>query len=153
MDEKRGLHNPIPDDVPPSYSKPETSQNGLTPTLSPFRTRFACISLHMTDRIRLLRFPSTDIPPIRTIIAQSWPRGIQDLRNYDQSSEMKLHGNPWSTSAREQKTEARGLVMGLLAGLFEMGWVLKASVDVSKKEYDKGTCDCLNGCACEFCFA
>lgn len=28
--------------------------------------------------------------------------------------------------------------MGLLRGVFEMGWVLKAAVDVSKKEYDKG---------------
>lgn len=145
MDEKRssrggGLRGTFNDDVPPSYpykSETNSNSNTLTPTPS-FRTRFACISLHMTDRIRLLRFPDADIPRIQAIVKHSWPRGIQDLRTYDQSHELKLKGNPWSASGRDQKSEARWLVMGLLRGVFEMGWVLKAAVDVSKKEYDKG---------------
>lgn len=91
----------------------------------------------MTDRIRLLRFPEADIPRIQGIIKYSWQRGIQDLRVYDQSNEIKLYGNPWSASGSTQKPEARRLVMGLLQGLFDMGWVLKAAVDISKKEFDK----------------
>jgi hypothetical protein len=30
--------------------------------------------------------------------------------------------------------------MSLLQGLFDMGWVLKAAVDISKKKFDKGEC-------------
>lgn len=139
MNEKRsfhggGLRGNFNDELPPSYGKAE--DNPLTPTS--FRTKFACVSLHMTDRIRLLRFPEADIPRIQGIIKYSWQRGIQDLRVYDQSNEIKLYGNPWSASGSTQKPEARRLVMGLLQGLFDMGWVLKAAVDISKKEFDKG---------------
>jgi hypothetical protein len=130
-----GLRGTFNNDVPPSYGK--ASSDTLMP-VSSFRTRFACVSLHMTDRIRLLRFPDADVPRIQGIIKDSWPRGIQDIRLYDQSNEIKLHGNPWSASGSSQKSEARWLVKGLLRGLFDMGWVLKAAVDISKKEYDKG---------------
>ena len=123
--------------VPPSYGQNETSP--LVP-VSTFRTSFASVSVHMRDRIRLLRFPESDIQRIQEIIRSSWPRGIQDLRPYDQSKEIKLHGNPWASNHDSQKLEARRLVMGLLQGLFDMGWVLKMAVDVSKKEFDKGMC-------------
>jgi hypothetical protein len=126
----RGTFN---NEVPPTYGKVEN--NPLIP-VSSFRTTFACVSLHMRDRIRLLRFPAGDISRIHGIIKSSWQRGIQDIRIYDESNEIKLHGTPWSGSS--QRPEARWLVMGLLQGLFDMGWVLKASVDISKKEFDKG---------------
>jgi hypothetical protein len=121
---------------PPSYGK---SENNPLAQVSSFRTRFASVSLHMTDRIRLLRFPEGDVSRIQGIIRSSWQRGIQDLRVYDQSNEIKLHGNPWGQNyATAQKLDARRLMMGLIRGLFDMGWILKAAVDISKKEYDKG---------------
>lgn len=131
----RGLGGIVNNEVPPSYGNSEN--NALTP-VSSFRTTFACVSLHMRDRIRLLRFPGADVARIQDIIKSSWQRGIQNLRVYDQSNEIKLHGTPWSASGRSQKPEARRLVMVLLQGLFDMGWILKASVDICKKEFDKG---------------
>lgn len=122
-------------EVPPSYGKFESNQ--LMP-VSTFRTRFACVSLHMTDRIRLLRFPEADVIHIQDIVRSSWQRGIQELRLYDESNEIKLWGNPWSSSYGNQRREARRLMMGLLQGLFDKGWILKAAVDISKKEFDKG---------------
>lgn len=130
-----GFRGTFDNEVPPSYGK---SENNPLMQTSSFHTTFACVSLHMTDRIRLIRFPEGDVPRIQGIIRSSWQRGIQDLRVYDQSNEIKLNGNPWSAYGSTRKSEARRLVIGLLQGLFDMGWVLKAAVDVSKKEFDKG---------------
>lgn len=133
-----GLRGTFNNEESPSSEKHES--NLLTP-VSTFRTTFASVSLHMTDRIRLLRFPQSDVSDIQNLVRSSWQRGIQDLRVYDQSNEIKLCGNPWSQNYGDQRTEARRLVKGLLQGLFDMGWILRAAVDISKKEFDKGRPD------------
>lgn len=126
-------------DLPPEY--PAYSTNALErPTSSTsFRTTFASVSLHMRDRIRLLRFSARDVDQIQELIKRSWPKGIQETRLYDQAHEIKLRGNPWHPSNwNDERTQARRLMCRTLEGLFDMGWVLKASVDISKKEFDKG---------------
>lgn len=107
---------------------------------STFRTTFACISLHMSDRIRLLRFTSADTRQIKEIIHHAWPQGIQDTRAYDASDEIKLYGYPWNPTGwgNSKRIDSRRLICRLLAGLFNMGWMLNASVDISQKEFDKG---------------
>jgi hypothetical protein len=135
---QNGFHR---DDLtPPTYVPERSNQESSLSQASLFRTKFACVSLHMTDRIRLLRFPPQDTARIRDIIQRSWAKGIQDQRPYDASQEYKLHGNPWSPRgwSNDQRTDSRKLVCGLLEGLFDMGYILKASVDISKKEFDKG---------------
>ncbi|OJD16580.1 hypothetical protein AJ78_03271 [Emergomyces pasteurianus Ep9510] len=119
-------------------SQPETL---LSATATSFRTNFASVSLHMSDRIRFLGFSSENVTQIRKIIRKCWPKGIQSFRDYGPSDEIRLHGNPWSPSAwfEDEKTAARRLVCGLLQGLYDMGWVLKASVDVLKKDGNKDT--------------
>ncbi|PGH00220.1 hypothetical protein GX51_05917 [Blastomyces parvus] len=111
------------------------------PAATSFRTNFASVSLHMTDRIRFLGFPSADVTRIYEIIRGCWPKGIQSTREYGPSNEIRLLGSPWRPSSwfEDEKTAARRLVCGLLRGLYEMGWVLKASVDVLKKEGNKDT--------------
>ncbi|KAK9482219.1 hypothetical protein V1527DRAFT_34259 [Lipomyces starkeyi] len=121
----------------PSYTARGPEQPA---SATPFRTTFASLSMHMRDRIRLLRFPDRDVTQIQDIIRLAWPRGIQDTRFYDAAKEIKLYGNPWSASSwGAEKTEARRLLCQILHGLFDMGWILQASVDISKKEYDKDT--------------
>ncbi|KAK9433308.1 hypothetical protein V1505DRAFT_156070 [Lipomyces doorenjongii] len=145
MNEKRALgfgegrdsHKEDPSLKLPNYT---TRESGQPTSATAFRTTFACLSMHMRDRIRLLRFPDKDVTQIQEIIRLSWTRGIQDTRVYDAAKEIKLYGNPWSPSSwSDEKTEARRLICNILHGLFDMGWVLKASVDISKKEYDKDT--------------
>src|SRR6516164_6466171 len=63
---------------------------------SSFKTSFASISLHRTDRIRLLQFPPEDITAIRNVMKENWIDGIQDERTYAKSHEFKCLGNPWS---------------------------------------------------------
>ena len=95
----------------------------------------------MTDRIRLLNFPREDHSRVKTLVEAAWPNGIQNERIYSSSYELKLSGNPWGRNSWGQSTmfESRRLMCAILAGLFDMGWVLKAAVDISKKEFDKDT--------------
>src|SRR6266536_5263108 len=140
MNEKRGLDigkgRDVGSDLPPTYPDYNAKAPEQSASVPAFRTTFACLSMHMRDRIRLLRFPAQDVTQIQEIIRRAWPRGIQDIRVYDASNEFKLYGNPWSPSSwSDERTDARRLIYRILSGLFDMGWILKASVDISKKEY------------------
>ncbi|KAK9371464.1 uncharacterized protein V1513DRAFT_455682 [Lipomyces chichibuensis] len=137
MNEKHGLPGDNQSLMLQNYTARTPEQSA---SATPFRTTFASLSMHMTDRIRLLRFSDRDVTQILNIIRDAWPRGIQDYRDYDAAKEVKLYGNPWSCSAwSDEKTEARRLLCQILRGLFDMGWILQASVDISKKKYDKDT--------------
>ena len=93
----------------------------------------------MTDRVRLIKFPTEHIKPKEQAVRRAWPRGIQSTRKYGLAHEIKLYGNPWSgTYWDKDKIAARTMISALLGELYSIGWVLKASVDLSKKEKDKG---------------
>lgn len=124
-------------DPPPGYN--EASSSSSRPVSSESQTTFACISINMTDRLRLIRFPAEHIKPIEQAVRRAWPRGIQSTRKYGLAHEIKLHGNPWSGTYWDgDKINARSMISALLGELYSIGWVLKASVDLSKKERDKG---------------
>ncbi|KAF2688521.1 hypothetical protein K458DRAFT_414268 [Lentithecium fluviatile CBS 122367] len=101
-----------------------------------FQTRFASLSLHMTDRLRFLRFPQEVIQACQQTVALTWRRGIQAARPYGRSFELKLNGNPWRGQG-DQAMEARRLMYALLGRLHSLGWVMTLSTDVSKKGMDK----------------
>jgi hypothetical protein len=108
----------------------------LIPADSRFRTSFACMSLHGVDRVRFLQFPQEIIFGLRSVIQTSWYLGIQALQQYSLSHEFKLNGSPW----RGQGSDAipARIVMGsILAYLYSVGWILQASTNVTKMEYDK----------------
>ncbi len=122
---KAGIR-PQVDSAPPAYVE------------SSFKTSFASISLHKTDRIRLLQFPPGDIAAIRDVIKQNWGFGIQEERPYAHSHEFKCLGNPWSGQGADA-IAARILLRGILAYLFASGWILTASTDVSKSLLERDT--------------
>ncbi|KAF4626030.1 hypothetical protein G7Y89_g12131 [Cudoniella acicularis] len=130
------MNPPIPEKSSMA-EKPAFTQEA-TPSYAPFRTSFASLSLHRTDRIRLLQFPPSDIEAIRGIIQRSWSNGIQDQRPYSVSYEFKLYGNPWRGQGSDA-IPARTLMRDIFAHLFSQGWILHASTDISKKEFDKDT--------------
>jgi hypothetical protein len=105
---------------------------------SSFKTSFASISLHKTDRIRLLQFPPENIAAIRDVIKKNWGSGIQEERTYANSHEFKCLGNPWSGQGADA-IPARILMRGILAYLYSFGWILTASTDVSKSLLEKDT--------------
>ena len=101
-------------------------------------TIFASISMHMSDRLRLLRFPPADIEAVHQAIKASWPRGIQDIRKYHESHEFKLNGHPWSGQS-DEAIFARRMMCQILEKLSSIGWVLALTVDISKKTTEKDT--------------
>ncbi|KAL8283620.1 hypothetical protein RQP46_005415 [Phenoliferia psychrophenolica] len=98
-------------------------------------TTFACVTLNMSDRLRLIRFSDGEINALRTTIEGLWPR-IQSERVYHGAHEFKLKGYPWSGQGREA-IPARRLMCGILSTLHQRGWVLTLSTDVTKKGFDK----------------
>lgn len=125
MATKAGIPTEVESD-PPAYVE------------SSFKTSFASISLHRTDRIRLLQFSPGDIAGIRDVIKQNWISGIQEERTYARSHEFKCLGNPWSGQG-DEAIAARILMRSILAYLFSAGWILTTSTDVSKSIFDKDT--------------
>lgn len=151
-----GLHNEK--DAPPNYSytssanAPSAPNEKTGPTkfnystsstaaasTPAFQSHFASISLHQTDRIRFLQFPSETLTAIRSVVASSWKFGIQEERQYAGSHEIKLKGNPWSGSSSTYAVPSHILMRNLLAYLYSIGWVIHQTVDLSKKLYDKDT--------------
>jgi hypothetical protein len=105
---------------------------------TPFRTHFASLSLHMTDRIRFLQFPKDITNAVQSTVTSVWPMGLQDTRDYYGSWELKLRGNPWRASG-DEATYSRRLMCKVFETLYNRGWLLSLSTDVSKKQLDKDT--------------
>lgn len=86
-------------DPSPPYEKSEGSSSKpletaplleKTTSIANFQTTFASLSMHMTDRLRLLQFPVGTIEIIRATITANWPRGVQATRDYYGSHEFKV---------------------------------------------------------------
>ena len=98
----------------------------------------ASLSLHRTDRIRLMDFPKSMLQFLGAVIRNHWAQGVQDTRWYGGSFEIKLNGNPWVGRGKEAITSRR-LMQNILHALHARGWVLILSTDISKKIGDKDT--------------
>lgn len=103
-----------------------------------FRTPFASLSLHRSDRLRLLQFPPPAIDTIRDTIRTSWPRGLQDERPNSGSLEFKLKGYPWDGKG-DDAVLARRFMHRLFGALAGQGWILSVSTEISRRATDKST--------------
>lgn len=136
---------------PPSYtSRPDRSgsrnpdaKQAVAPPPEPtvestFQSKFASLSLHKGDLIRLLDFPEAAIELIRQAIRSAWPSGLQDEREAYGSFELKLKGYPW-LGRGDEAMHARRLMRSIFENLFDAGWILSLSTDVTKKNRDHDT--------------
>lgn len=105
--------------------------------MAPFQTKFACLSLNMTDRIRLIDFPEPEVAAVLEIAKANWEKGIQRFEPYGGADEIKLAGFAWSEN-HTGRDPARILMLRILEKLFDMGWVLQLTLDVIRKEMEKG---------------
>lgn len=125
--------------APPAYSSSSASASASA-SASPFKTTFASVSLHMSDRIRFVQFPKEDLAVIRNTIQTHWYKGIQAERPYGPSYEFKLRGIPWSGSGTgSDAVPAIILMREVFASLYAMGWIMTSSTDISRKKFDKDT--------------
>jgi hypothetical protein len=117
---------------PPPYTA-SVSASTSTPS-SPYR--FASLSLHTTDCLRLLRFPPPLTQAIHQTILSTWTPGIQETRAFSLSQELKLKKTPWRASG-PRAIEATRLISALLRTLHTLGWVIRLSTEISRMKVDK----------------
>ena len=137
MDEKGKLFgNAAADAAPPPSFQEATASSSAGPSGGlPFQTRLACVSLNMSDRIRFINFSATEISALRGKLGAVWP--IQTMRSYGGADEFKFKDYPWMGRVNGDD-KARRLTRTLLETLYNMGWVLQAAIDISKKSADNG---------------
>jgi len=119
----------------PTTQPQQSNQPGPVPT---FQSKFASLSLHQHDKIRLLDFPDEAVEVIKQVVQTGWPYGLQDSRTVHNSLELKLKGLPWLGPGSDSM-HARRFMRKLFEALFDAGWILSLSTDVSKKTKDKDT--------------
>jgi hypothetical protein len=135
MDKSKPLGEPLTDFAPPPSFLEATASAGSSQDASSFQTRFACVTLNLTDRMRFINFSARETSTLRGVLGSVWP--IQDVRPYGGADEIKFKGYPWQERVNGDD-QARRLIRRMLEALYDMGWVLQAAVDVSRKELDKG---------------
>lgn len=119
-------------------AKPGTST--LVPVHGHSGTQFACLALYGVDTLRFLKFSDRDIGVIRTILQHNWDRGIKSEGPYSDAYEFRVKGGPWNGSGNgPDAVPALTLMKGLLKGLYEIGWILMSSTDISREAMDKDT--------------
>ncbi|KAH8829839.1 hypothetical protein DL96DRAFT_1812983 [Flagelloscypha sp. PMI_526] len=122
------------DTLPPSYD----ASLSAGPSSLPALPTFACITLNMNDRLRMIKFPKEDIDAIRTVIQTSWRSlsgensGIQSEQEYHGSHEFKLHGYLWVST---QKLSGACLLAQIIEALYNRGWSVDLSADLWLKQY------------------
>ncbi|KAF5360256.1 hypothetical protein D9758_009176 [Tetrapyrgos nigripes] len=124
---------------PLSYPAPSTDINLPTYTGASSVTRFACLSMHGADRIHFLRLNASEVEAMRKILNMTWSRGIQEERDKHGAVEFKLKGLPWGGAEGKQTVQARQMLCGILEALYNLGWVIVSSTDVSKNSYEQDT--------------
>lgn len=135
MDKSKPFGQPSEGIAPPPSFLEATSLAGSSQDASSFQTRFACVTLNMSDKIRFINFNARETSALRGVLGSVWP--IQDVRAYGGADEIKFKGYPWQEKVNGND-EARRLVRRMLEALYDMGWVLQGAVDASRKELDKG---------------
>lgn len=104
----------------------------------PFQTHFASMSMHSTEDLRFLHFPSQVVEQCRNTVLSVWRGGIQHEGMYGNPQEFKLSGYPWSAMGSDA-VDARRLIAALPGTLHSIGWILSLNTDVSKSPDDKDT--------------
>lgn len=135
MDKSKPLGEPSAGIAPPPSFLEATASAGSSQGASSFQTRFACVTLNLTDRMRFINFNTREFSDLRGVLGSVWP--IQDVRAYGGADEIKFKGYPWQEKVNGDD-QARRLVRRMLEALYDMGWVLQAAVDASRKDLDKG---------------
>ncbi|KAI7769542.1 hypothetical protein LZL87_011426 [Fusarium oxysporum] len=117
-------------DLPPSFQETMASSPPV------FKTRFACMTFNMFDRIRLINFTEAEVSGIKEVVAARWSPGLAHVQPYGESMEFRLRGRPWSHRSGGND-DSRRLMLRILEKLFDMGWVLQGSMEITLKSESK----------------
>lgn len=101
--------------------------------------KYATLSMSKSDRIRFMGFPEDIYSKAGTVIAASWPPGIQSEQFYAGSYEYQMKGRPFGTLGTNEALGCRVLLRDILAYLYDRSWVLITSMSLSEKIGSKDT--------------
>ncbi|KAG4271552.1 hypothetical protein FPRO04_10843 [Fusarium proliferatum] len=99
--------------------------------LSIFQSRFASITRHGRDRIRLANLSEVEIADVHQIVRTFWPRGIDKVYLQKASREFKLGGYAWRYDPNGNE-QAMLLTLRILEGMHGLGWVICSPTEVTK---------------------
>ncbi|KAF5673860.1 hypothetical protein FHETE_3247 [Fusarium heterosporum] len=125
------------DEKGPASDAPPSFQETIAADPPVFKTQFACITFNMLDRIRFINFPDAEVMTLKEAIKACWEPGVVQTRPYGESTEMWLRGTPWIHRSHGND-DARRLILAILEELFNMGWVMQGSMDITQKSDSKG---------------
>ncbi|KAG0245432.1 hypothetical protein BGW41_000059 [Actinomortierella wolfii] len=91
------------------------------------------------NRIRLINFPQTLLPSLRTAILQGWGRPVKTERPYHGGYEIEVHGQPWDDIWGEKYVRSRRLLTHLIGSMIVQGFHLAHSFNTTTKEDGKDT--------------
>ena len=116
-------------DEPPAYEETAGSSSSAIPGDNKTqlqdesqRSQYGLISFSGYDRVRLMRFPESIVPLVSETLQKHWPKGIQNVKAYYESTEFKLRGNPFEHGSDDEKIALRNVILGLLDALAREGW-------------------------------
>jgi hypothetical protein len=97
-------------------------------------TKICCLSLHGTNKIRLINAPQSLVSPLRLAIFETWDYPIQHETSLPQCGghEFKLKGKPWGPSPKTGPLVAStNLILAMLQVMEIRGWSLLLAANVS----------------------
>ncbi|KAB8215047.1 hypothetical protein BDV33DRAFT_181491 [Aspergillus novoparasiticus] len=116
-------------DEPPAYEETTGSSSTAIPGDNKAqlqdeytRSKYGLISFSGYDRVRLMRFPESIVALVSETLQKHWPKGIQKVKAYYESTEFKLRGNPFEHGDDDEKVALRNAILGLLDALAREGW-------------------------------
>lgn len=105
----------------------------------PGSSKYATLSFHKTDTIRLLGFPEEIKSNMESVIASVWQPGIQSNGPCGEAFEFKLKGKPWGYFGSQDAVGGIRLLRDLLALLYNHSWELVTSAICSRRYTAKDT--------------
>lgn len=128
------------------FDSPEASSAAAPPSFgqavsdagpSAFQSRFASITRHGLDRIRLVNLSEVEIAAMHEIVRTYWERGIDKVYPQESSREFKLGGYAWGYDPNGNE-QAMMLTLRILEGMHGLGWVIYSPIEVTKRVSTKG---------------
>ncbi|EXK83927.1 hypothetical protein FOQG_11879 [Fusarium oxysporum f. sp. raphani 54005] len=113
--------------APPPFSQAVSNAGPST-----FQSRFASITRHGLDRIRLVNFSEAEIAAVHEIVRTYWDRGIDKVYPQEASREFKLGGYAWGYDPNGNE-QAMMLTLRILEGMHNLGWVIYSPIEVTKR--------------------
>lgn len=108
--------------------------------ISQEKKKFMCISLMLTNKIRLFDAPKNVQEALKTLATRGpWQHGMESMKVEGQRvTRIKFHGHPWNPLATECHW-ARRFLCHLFKLMAKLGWRCCLSYDLNRHTYNKAT--------------